>query len=217
VTTSSPYPGNQPLPDGGPYGYRPAAGQQPQWPPTGELGRQLEQPGDPGLYREQVRTVPDYGAGHGPAGGPGEPPIAGMGTKAPTRSNSAVLTAVLVAVLVIGGGLSAWLLSTPSYDRTTARGAAEAFAEAINSRNIDAAKELVCSQDRYQMNNAGGEMSQVLSFATLKVNGVEASQDKGTARFEVIANLGSRETMVPMQRDSDSGRWEVCFSDASQS
>lgn len=204
MTTSSPYPGNQP-PAGDPHGYGPPPSQHSQWPPTG----QLPHPGEHGQFPQQGQSGSDYR-------GPGQPPAAGPGSKAPTRSNSAVVIAVLVAVLVIGGGLSAWLLSTPSYDRTTARGAAEAFAEAINSRNIDAAKELVCSQDRYAMNNAEGQMRQVLSFATLKVNGVQASGDKGTARFQVIANVGSRETTVPMDRDSDSGRWEVCFSDASQ-
>jgi len=209
VTTSSPYPGHQP-PAGDPHGYGPPPGQHPQWPPTGQLGHQLQQTPEHGQYPQQGQSGSDYG-------GPGQPPAAGLGTQAPTRSNSAVVIAVLVAVLVIGGGLSAWLLSTPSYDRTTARGAAEAFAEAINSRNIDAAKELVCNRDRYAMDDAKGEMSQVLSFATLKVNGVEASENEGTARFEVVANLGSRETTVPMERVTDSGRWVVCFSDASQS
>lgn len=161
-----------------------------------------------------------YGPQYGPAG---QPPTApgqyggrptGLGAPAPTRSNSSVLIATILAVLVIGGGLSAWLLSSPSYDRTTAQGAAEAFADAVNSRSIDAAKSLVCSSDRYGMN--GGSTTQLLSLATLKVNGVESSGDKGTARFEIVTNLGTEEQNIPLQRDDESGQWEVCFSKASE-
>jgi len=161
-----------------------------------------------------------FGPQYGPAG---QPPMApsqygarptGLGAPAPTRSNSSVLIATILAVLVIGGGLSAWLLSSPSYDRTTAKGAAEAFADAVNSRSIDAAKTLVCSQDRYAMN--GSSTTQLLSLATLKVNGVESAGNKGTARFEIVTNLGTDERNIPLQRDVDSGQWEVCFSKASE-
>lgn len=129
-----------------------------------------------------------------------------LGAPAPTRSNSSVLLATVIAVLVIGGGLSGWLLAGHTYDKSTAQGAAAAFVDAVNSHNVDAAKELVCSQ---ALDSVSGAQS-VSSVGTLKLDSVSAQGDQATAKLELVTNIGNQSLSVPMNKDSQSGRWQLC-------
>lgn len=140
-----------------------------------------------------------------PVGTIGGPPVS-RGAQAPTRSNSSVLIATVIAVLVIGGGLSGWLLAGHSYDKSTAQGAAEAFVDAVNSRNLDAAKQLLCGQAADSISRA----ESVTSLGTLKLDSVNAQADQATAKFELVTNIGSQSLSVPMDKDSSNGRWQLC-------
>jgi hypothetical protein len=128
-----------------------------------------------------------------------------------------VLLITVLAVVLVGGGLSAWLLSAPSYDRATARGTAEAFADALNSSNVDAAKELLCSTDR---RGFGQSTAGALGSVNVTLDRVDADSDKGTAVFTMSANvagasIGSQDVTIPLQRTGDDGQWEICgLSDA---
>lgn len=156
-------------------------------------------------------TGPDPRAG-APAG-PGGATTALRPSQAPTRSNRAVIVTILIVVLAIGGGLSAWLLSTPSFDRSTPRGAAEAFASAVNNRDFDAIDQLVCSEDRYEV-RPGSEVVQLLSQVTLQLNGVESEGDTGTADYTATVIIGGGlSAKAPLQRDDGSGLWTVCLPD----
>ncbi len=133
---------------------------------------------------------------------PGRP----LGAPAPTRSNSSVLIATVIAVLVIGGGLSGWLLAGHDYDKSTAQGAAAAFVDAVNSHNVDAAKELVCSQVAESISGA----QSVASVGTLKLDAVSEHGDRATAKLELVTNIGNQSLSVPMEKDSQNGRWQLC-------
>jgi hypothetical protein len=134
------------------------------------------------------------------------------GHPAPTRSNSRVVAITVIVVLVIGGALTAWLLSAPSYDRTTAKGTAAAFAEAVNSRNIDAAQDLMCSRDRRDFGSS--EFTSVGGI-TLTLNGVDAGEDKGIAHYALSASVsgmsaGQHDLDLRLSRTGDDGQWEIC-------
>lgn len=157
-------------------------------------------------------------AGHDPRTGvyqgPSGPGTALRPSQAPTRSNRGVIIGILIAVLVIGGGASAWLLSSPTADRSTARGAAEAFVSAVNNRDINAIEQVVCSKDRSAVRNRTG-VAGALSQITLRLNSVESSGDRGTAEFTATAIIGDvGSSKAPLKRDRDSGLWTVCIPDS---
>lgn len=136
----------------------------------------------------------------------------GYGRQVPTRSNTSVWVSCLVAVVLIGGGLSAWLLTSPSYNRSTAQGTAEAFAAALNSGDVDAAKGLVCGQDQgsFSQTTAGALGSVSATLDTVTENG-----DHASAKFQLSANLagttfGRRAVTIPLERSGNGGAWEVC-------
>lgn len=136
----------------------------------------------------------------------------GYGRPAPTRSNSRVVILTMVVVLVIGGALSAWLLSSPSYDRSTAAGTAEAFAAAVNSGNIDGTKDMLCPQDRRAF---GSSPMGSIGGLTLTLNGVETNERTATAHFAASASVagmstGTQNLDLPMSRDGADGLWEIC-------
>lgn len=161
-------------------------------------------------------TDPQYGPQHGfPQGSPGGagPATALRPAQAPTRSNRSVIVTIVIAVIVIGGGLSAWLLSTPTFDRSTPRGAAEAFASAVKNRDFDAIDQLVCSEDRYEV-RPGSQIVEVLSQVTLQLNGVDSDGDTGTASYTATVIIGAGLPVdAPLQREEDSGLWSVCLPD----
>lgn len=145
---------------------------------------------------------------NGAPAGQGDRMTALRPSQAPTRSNRAVIVTILIAVLVIGGGASAWLLSTPSADRSTPRGAAEAFASAVNNRDFDALDQVVCRGDRSDLR----QISELLSQVTVQVTGVKSEGDEGTAQFAVTAIFGGGQSVeAPLQRDNTSGLWTVCL------
>ncbi|MDQ2847290.1 MAG: hypothetical protein M3Y77_13285 [Actinomycetota bacterium] len=129
-----------------------------------------------------------------------------LGVPAPTRSNTSVLIAIVIAVLVIGGGLSGWLLAGHTYDKSTAQGAAAAFVDAVNSHNVDAVKELVCSQAQDSISGA----QSVSSIGTLKLDSVSEQGDQATAKLELVTNIGNQSLSVPMDKNSQNGRWQLC-------
>lgn len=174
-------------PPGGPPGSGP-----PPWQPS---------PGDD----------PRSGSSSGSSVGQGRTSTAPRPSQAPTRSNRAVIVTILIAVLVIGGGASAWLLSTPSVDRSTPRGAAEAFASAVNNRDFDALDRVICSDNRFDV-RPGGQIVQVLSQITLRLDDVTSEGNQGTADYTATAIIGATATVkAPLERDTDSGLWTVCL------
>lgn len=170
-------------------------------PPDGSPGsnpRPWQQPGGPD---------PRAGTSEGPGG----TRTALRPSRAPTRSNRTVVVTILIAVLVIGGGASAWLLSTPSVDRSTPRGAAEAFVAAVNDRDVNALQQVICSDNRSDL-RAGNGVVQFLSQITLRLNGVESSGNSGTADFTATAIIGDvGSAKAALERDADSGLWTVCI------
>lgn len=126
-------------------------------------------------------------------------------TRAPQRSNRTVLIVILAVVAVVTGGLGVWLLSSPSYDLSTARGATEAFVSAANDRDLTAVRSLMCSQDR---DDVSGELNQAAGMASFDIVDVSESGDRATATIKVSAIVGSRQITLPLVK-SDS-TWAVC-------
>lgn len=118
----------------------------------------------------------------------------------------------LITVLVIGGGLSAWLLASPSYDRSTARGTAEAFADAVNSNDVEGVQGLICGSDQRQLR---GALAAIVANTTVTIDRVEVSGARATAFATGSMNVlgtaaGSGSVEIPLRQTGDDGQWEIC-------
>lgn len=151
-------------------------------------------------------TAPGIAPGHGPAG----PPTASQRPLPPTRSAGRSLLVVVIVAVVLGGGIGAYLLSSPSYDLSTARGAAQAFSQAVRDRDVAGLKEIVCSEDRYRVDRLSSQLMGIEGIE-LTVSDVTEKGDSGTATVSV-PGLGVSQKL-DLERDDSSGLWTVCIPD----
>lgn len=150
---------------------------------------------------------------------PTPPPVATdqgrRGGQVPTRSASRALLATIIGVVVVTGGISAWLLMGKSYDTSTARGAAEQFAAAVNDRNYDQLNELSCNRLTRQLDDSGSgsgsPADSMLGKVTLEVKDVkETGEREGEATFTVNTPMGATTFKSDMRQDENSQRWQLC-------
>lgn len=148
-------------------------------------------------YQSQAPATPPTG----PAGG------------APTRSAGRTMLATVIAVVVVTGAISAWLLMGKSYDTSTPRGAAEQFAAAVNDRNYDQVNELSCSRLTRGMGESGSSAlgDDLLGKVTLEVQDAkETGNREGEATFKVNSPMGATTFRSQMRQDESNERWQVC-------
>lgn len=212
--------GQVPAPSSGQY---PQPGQHPGSPQSGQPHYAQQNPGqqNPG---QPPYGQPDYGqAGQQPYGQQpygqqpygqqpyGQQPYGQQPYGAPPKKNNGLIIGIIAAaVLLVGGGITAWLLLSGSDAGKTARGTAEAAVEAINDHDIAAFRALTCEASR-EIIIDGPEDEREFSQVTAELIDVVESGDKATMKLKMTNGKKSDTASLPLLRNG-SGVWEVCTS-----
>lgn len=204
------YPPPPPDPYGGQPPHPPHRGgypQQPSWYPQGVHGGPVQPP-------DQFGQANPYGGqpGYGPPPGHGGPPQPAYGQPpygpppGPPPRGRGPLPWVLagVGVLVIGITVTLILVLTGG---TSPKGVAEAFARALQSRDVDAINALVCDPDdrldRRDVERDGPE------DGPTDVKVVEVREEGETATVRLSAQVDGREQVAVMILGKRDDEWCV--------